>query len=167
MLAYRIAAELAPRLAAFSTVLASMPVAAAYAMPTTPLSALIIASTNDPFIPYGGGKFPYTLWFSAPMLAVDASVALWRELADLPDTPQISPVAKLSSDAATRAVRHTWGGDTLQVRLIKIEGGGHAEPSRKKRYPGWFSRFPGRQNADLEIAEEAWAFFQHKVRRRA
>lgn len=167
MLAYRIAAELTPRLAAFSTVLASMPVDAAYAMPALPLSALIVASTADPFIPYAGGKFPYTLWFSAPMLAVEASMAMWRELAGLPDTPQIVAVANTGDDAATRAVRYTWGGNdsALQVRLLKIEGGGHAEPSRKKRYPGLFSRFPGRQNADVEIAEEAWSFFKDKLRR--
>jgi hypothetical protein len=27
-----------------------------------------------------------------------------------------------------------------------------------------FNRFPGRQNTDVEIAEEAWAFFRDKRR---
>lgn len=166
MLTYRIAAELAPRLAGFCTVLASMPVAATYAMPAIPLSALLVASTADPFIPYGGGKFPYTLWFSAPMLAIESSTAIWRELASLPDTPEVAAVADNATDARTRAIRYTWGesGGALQVRLIKVEGGGHAEPSRKKRYPGLFNRFPGRQNADFEVAEEAWSFFKDKSR---
>lgn len=166
MLTYRLAAELAPRLAAFCTVLASMPVDATYAMPTRPLSALIVASTADPFIPYAGGKFPYTLWFSAPMLGIEASTAIWRALAGLPETPEMSPVVSAGSDAATRAVRYTWRdhASAQQVRLIKIEGGGHAEPSQKKRYPGLFKRFPGRQNADVEVAEEAWSFFKDKLR---
>jgi polyhydroxybutyrate depolymerase len=166
MMAYRIAAELAPRLAAFSAVLAGMPVKAAYPMPATPLSALIVAATADPFIPYLGGKFPYTLWFLAPMLGIEATAAVWRKLAGLPEVPDISAVSTDNGIVTTRAIRYTWGGDSSaqQVRLLKIEGGGHAEPSIKKRYPGIFSRFPGLQNADLEIAEEAWSFFKEKFR---
>jgi polyhydroxybutyrate depolymerase len=162
MLAYRIAVELAPRLAAFSAVLAGMPVQAAYPMPTVALSALIVASTADPFIPYAGGKFTYTLWFTAPMLGIETTVALWRELACLPEVAEITPVPTSQGSAMTRAIRYTWRGNAVphQVRLVKIEGGGHAEPSIRKRYPGIFSHFPGRQNADLEIAEEAWAFFK-------
>lgn len=165
MLAYRIAAELGHRLAGFCAVLASMPVQADYPAPSVPLSALIVAGTADPFMPYRGGKYPYTLWMLAPMLGMEASAGVWRELAGLPEQPHSVPMA--ATDAATRVLRHTWGADSdpYQVRLLAIEGGGHAEPSRKKRYPGIFSRFPGRQNADLEIAEEAWAFFQPRVRR--
>jgi polyhydroxybutyrate depolymerase len=166
MMAYRIAAELAPRLAAFSAVLAGMPVHATYPMPAVPLSALIVAGTADPFIPYSGGKFPYTLWFLAPMLGIEASADVWRELAGLPEVPDIAAIAAHKDGATTRAIRYTWHGNASvqQVRLVKIEGGGHAEPSRKKRYPGVLKRFPGRQNADLEIAEEAWSFFKEKRR---
>lgn len=166
MMAYRLAAELAPRLAAFSAVLAGMPVQAAYPMPSIPLSTLIVAGTADPFIPYSGGKFPYTLWFSAPSLGIETTAAVWRELAGLPEAPHIAAVAALQDGAPTRVTRYTWSDDAsaLEVRLLKIDGGGHAEPSRKKRYPGMFNRFPGRQNADLEIAEEAWSFFKEKRR---
>lgn len=162
MMAYRLAAELAPRLAAFSAVLAGMPVHATYPVPATPLSALIVAGTADPFIPYNGGKFTYTLSLLAPMLGIEASAAVWRQLAGLPDVPDIAAVP--NSGKATRAIRYTWHDDAhaQQVRLLTIEGGGHAEPSMKKRYPGMFSRFPGRQNADVEIAEEAWSFFKEK-----
>jgi polyhydroxybutyrate depolymerase len=165
MMAYRVAAELGSRLAAFSAVLAGMPVQAAYPKPAIPLSALIVAGTADPFIPYAGGKFPYTLWFMAPMLGIEASAAAWRELAGLPEVPDIAPV-NARDNGATRAIRYTWGGNSSarQVRLLKIEGGGHAEPSKRKRYPGAFERFPGRQNADVEIAEEAWSFFKEKLR---
>jgi polyhydroxybutyrate depolymerase len=157
MLAYRVAAELAPRLAAFSAVLAGMPERAAYATPTIPLSALIVGCTEDPFIPYSGGKFPYTLWFMAPMIGLESTANFWRRLAALPEVPSMVPIGT--------AMRYTWGdkASALQVALLKVDGG-HAEPSRKKRYPGLFNRFPGRQNADLEIAEEAWAFFKDKRR---
>lgn len=166
MMAYRAAAELAPRLAAFAAVLAGMPLHAAYPMPAIPISALIVAGTADPLIPYAGGKFPYTLWLMAPMLGIEASTAIWRELAGLPEVPDTATVAAHKVGATTRAIRYTWGEDASarQVKLLKIEGGGHAEPSRKKRYPGVFNHFPGLQNADLEIAEEAWSFFKEKLR---
>jgi len=159
MMAYRVAAELAPRLAAFATVLAAMPLRATYAMPTTPLSALIVAGEKDPFIPYSGGKSFVTLWFAAPALGIEATVAVWRKLAGLVGEPVVE-------QPAASAIRHIWSGQHggLQVVLLKLLGGGHAEPSRKKRYPGLFSRFPGRQSADIEIAEEAWTFFKDKRR---
>jgi len=165
MMAYRVAAELAPQLAAFATVLAAMPQRASYAMPQTALSALIAASEKDPFIPYSGGKSFVTLWFTAPSMSVEATAAVWRKLAHLPSEPAIEQLAATKGDS-TRASRYTWGArpNALQVVLLKISGGGHAEPSRKKRYPGLFSRFPGRQNASIEIAEEAWTFFKDKRR---
>lgn len=158
MMAYRLAAELAPRLAAFSAVLAAMPQRADYRAPEQPLSALIVAGTADPFIPYQGGKSFITLGFLASALGIDATAAIWRKLAGLEEEPVI--------DGSAGVIRHTWGKlpGSLQVVLLKIIGGGHAEPSRKKRYPGLFSRFPGRQSADVEIAEEAWAFFKDKRR---
>ena len=165
MMTYRVAAELAPRLAAFSTVLAAMPLRASYAAPKIPLPALIVAGDKDPFIPYAGGKSFVTLWFTAPALAIEATAAVWRQLAGLSGAPAVDHL-RPTKDGSTQVIRYTWGDDpnALQLVLLKIAGGGHAEPSRKKRYPGLFSRFPGRQNADVEIAEEAWAFFKDKRR---
>lgn len=158
MMTYRLAAELPHRLAAFSAVLAAMPQRAAYTRPARPLSALLVAGTKDPFIPYQGGKSLLTFRFMASALGIKATAAVWRDLAGLQGEPDVINYG--------RVIRHTWGDNpaSLQVALLKIVGGGHAEPSRKKRYPGLFSRFPGHQNADIETAEEAWAFFKDKRR---
>jgi len=158
MMAYRLAAELAPRLAAFSAVLAAMPQRPEYPLPSHPLSALIVAGTADPFIPYLGGKSLITLGFMAPALGIEATAAVWRNLAGLEGEPVV--------DNTGRVERCTWGSSagSLQVALLKIVGGGHAEPSCKKRYPGLFSRFPGHQSTEVETAEEAWAFFKDKRR---
>jgi polyhydroxybutyrate depolymerase len=159
MLAYRIAAELAPRLAAFSAVLAGMPERPAYPIPTIPLSALIVGCTSDPFIPYAGGKFPHTFRFLAPIIGIESTSDFWRRLAALPEMP--------STESVGTVIRRTWADSAceLQITLLKIDGG-HAEPSRKKRYPGLFNLFPGRQNADVEIAEEARHFFKNKRKTR-
>ncbi len=164
MMAYRLAVELAPRLAAFCAVLASMPVERGYPAPVLPVSAMIAAGTADPFMPYGGGKSWLTFHFMAPILGMEATAATWRNLAGLPERPAAVRQFPQRDGGATRATCTVWGDDPagLQVALLEIEGGGHAEPSGRRRYPGLFSRFPGRQNGDLEIAEEAWTFFKDK-----
>lgn len=164
MMAYRLAAELGPKLAAFCAVLAGMPVARGYAAPSLPLSALVVAGTADPFIPYQGGKRWYTLHFMAPMLGIESTVALWRRLADLPERPARCRQIERSPGDPTQASLTVWGEDpaAIQVALLTIVGGGHAEPSRSRRYPAMFNRFPGRQNGDFEIAEQAWEFFKDK-----
>jgi polyhydroxybutyrate depolymerase len=168
LLTYRVAAELGAKLAAFAVVLAPMPVRCAYAMPTMPLSALIVAGTADPLMPYRGRRFLYTLralsHYVAPLRSVADSVAVWRQLANLPEHPIREEIPHLAVNDPTRGGRYTWGNDpaALQVRLLCIERGGHAEPSAKKRYPAVMRWFPGAQNADVETAEEAWDFFQHK-----
>lgn len=101
MMTYRLAAELAPRLAAFSAVLAAMPKQADYRLPEQPLSALIVAGTADPFIPYHGGKSFITLGFMAPALGIEATAALWCKLAGLAGEPAV--------ERSAGAVRHTWG----------------------------------------------------------
>jgi polyhydroxybutyrate depolymerase len=60
--------------------------------------------------------------------------------------------------------RTVWGADPagMQVALYRIDGGGHAEPSRLKRYPTFINCLTGRQNGDVEIADAAWTLFKEK-----
>ncbi len=168
MMAYRLATELGLRLAGFAVVLATMPVRSHCGLPRTPLSALVIACTADPLIPYFGEKYLYTISalapFVAPMKSVEQSVSIWRELAGLPAEPVVTHLAHRQLADPTRATSYLWGSDphALQVGLLKIDNGGHAEPSMVKRYPRLFAWFPGAQNADVETAEAAWTFFKDK-----
>ena len=164
LLAYRAAAEIPHRLAAFSAVLACMPPAPRVPGPTVALSALVFGATADPLMPYRGGKYFYTLGFMGAVRSIDDSARAWRELAGLADTPSVEEIAHREPGDKTRVTRFLWGehADRLQVGLIRIEHGGHAEPSLLKRYPGFINRLVGAQNADLETAEAAWEFFKDK-----
>ena len=163
-MAYAVAAEIPHRLAAFSVVLASMPPPSRAKAPKTPLSALIFGCTADPMIYYRGGKPWYALGFAEPVRGIEATVQAWRELAALPDAPQITKLPQSDTRGRTSVTRHTWGHapDGLQVVLYRIDGAGHAEPSRLKRYPRFINWMTGLQNADLEVAEAAWDFFRDK-----
>ncbi len=161
-MAYAAATRLPHRLAAFSAVLAGMPRPGRVQAPTTPLPALIFGCTADPLNYYHGGKPWYTLRFAEPVRSIEDSAHAWRELAGLPDTPEV--VRLPASDARTSVTRFMWGRatDGMQVGLYRIDGAGHAEPSRLKRYPRFINWLTGLQNADLEVAEAAWDFFREK-----
>ncbi|MFZ6870563.1 alpha/beta hydrolase family esterase [Undibacterium sp. Di27W] len=164
MMAFRLATEIAPRLAAFATVLASMPVKSNCGLPQTPLSALVIASTADPLIPYVGGKFFYTPSFAPPMLSMETSVDIWRELAGLAGQPVTTEFLHTDKNDPTLSTMYMWGSDPakLQVGLLTIAGGGHSEPSPSKRYPRLITSLVGAQSGDFETAEVAWQFFKDK-----
>jgi polyhydroxybutyrate depolymerase len=161
-MAYRVAMELTGKLAAFSAVLASMPLAGKFAMPAAPLSALIVGCTADRLMRYQGGKFFYSPL--DPVSSIEDSARMWREHGGLPDVPAVQAIPRVDSGARTHATRYLWGDapNRLQVGLIKIENAGHAEPSRRKRYPRLINWLVGAQNADFEVADAAWEFFEQK-----
>ena len=161
---YRLMAVIPHRLAACAVVLAGMPPVGHPGLPTVPLPVLVAGCTADPMIPYHGGKHRYAPWFVPAVRGIEETARFWRALAGLPDTPVCTAIPPTDPRGRTRATRWVWGerADGMQVALLRIDGAGHAEPSRLKRYPGLFAAFPGRQNGDLEMAEEAWAFFCDK-----
>jgi polyhydroxybutyrate depolymerase len=163
-MAYAAATRLPHRLAAFSVLLAGMPPPGRTQAPTVPLPALIFGCTADPLIHYHGGKPWYALGFAEPVRGIEDSAHAWRELAGLPDTPDVVQLPVSDPRARTSVTRFTWGRepDGLQVGLYRIDGAGHAEPSRLKRYPRFINWLTGLQNADLEVAEAAWDFFREK-----
>lgn len=163
-MAYAVANRLSERLAAFSVVLAGMPPIGRAKMPKNPLSTLIFGCTADPLIRYYGGKPWYALWFAEPVRSIEDTVHAWRELAGLPDAPDVKHFAISDKRARTSVTRFIWGekADRVQVGLYRIDGAGHAEPSRLKRYPRFINWLTGLQNADLEVAEATWEFFREK-----
>jgi polyhydroxybutyrate depolymerase len=168
-LAYAAATRLAHRLAAFSVVLAGMPPPGRTQAPTTPLPALIFGCTADPLIYYRGGKPWYALGFAEPVRGIEDSAHAWRDLAGLPDTPDVVQLPVSDPRARTSVTRFMWGNapDELQVGLYRIDGAGHAEPSRLKRYPRFINWLTGLQNGDLEVAEAAWDFFRAKRKQKS
>lgn len=163
-MAYRIASAIPHRLAAFAAILAPMPESGPGSAPDVALPALIVGGTADPLLPYRGGKYRYAFHFMRRLRTIDDSVKVWRGLAGLHDAPATSTIHPHNGQCKTRVTRTVWGMDPagMQVVQYRIDGGGHAEPSRLKRYPTFINRLVGRQNGDVEIAEAAWAFFKEK-----
>jgi polyhydroxybutyrate depolymerase len=167
MMALRLALELRPAPAAVAAVSGSMAVHSACAAAAAPVSVLLIGGTDDPIVPYAGGKVGVKDHRTGEVSGAAASRDFWLQADGLSGAP--ASVAdfphRLAADP-TRAHRETWGpASGPQVELLTLQGGGHVEPSLRYHY-GWvYSGIVGRQNQDLESAEEAWSFFKDKASR--
>ncbi len=164
-MAYRAAIELGPRLAGVAVLSALMPAHSLCAAPTHALPLLVTHGTADKIAPYAGGEVGHWLMRGRGSgVSVDESVKIWRELAHLPATPQVGAIAKRDPAAASSVIRYVWGSDPaqLQVTLLKVDQGGHNQPSISHRLTWLWLSLLGAQNGDIEFVDEAWRFFKDK-----
>ncbi|GAC1373924.1 MAG: PHB depolymerase family esterase [Aquirhabdus sp.] len=166
MMTFRIASELGDQLAGFATVSGSMASMSNCPAPKVPVSALIISGTADPLVPYAGGNVHFMSNQSlGGVISVDQSTAVWRKLNGLAETPHsVTTLPHLNPDDKTSATRTIWGSNPkgLQVELLRIDNGGHMEPSLTQHPRRFYTMIVGAQNEDVETAEEAWSFFKEK-----
>jgi polyhydroxybutyrate depolymerase len=166
-MSYRLGVELAPRLAGIAAIAALWPAKSLCAAPAQPLPVLVIHGTADKIAPYAGGEVGHFLLRGrGSAISVDDTLGIWRQVDHLPDAPQESALPHRSDSGNTSARRYVWGQNPqgLQVEFIKVEKGGHSEPSIRYRMQWYVNALLGAQNADFESAEEAWRFFRDKHR---
>jgi len=167
-MAFRLGIELPDRIAAIATVGASMAAKSECRAATKKLSVLMINGDADPLVPYRGGEVRFFSQKSrGTAMAVEDSAQSWRVLDGLAAQPaETRDFPKLDASDKTYARLRTWGGEPkrFQVELIRIEGGGHVEPSIRQRVGGLYRSVVGAQNGDFEAADEAWRFFKDKRR---
>ena len=165
---FRVGVELADRVAAIATVGASMAASSQCKAPTRKLSVLMINGDADPLVPYQGGDVRFFSQKSrGTAVPVEDAARGWRVFDALAEQPaETRDFPKLDPNDRTLARLRLWGSDPrrAQVELIRIEGGGHVEPSIHQRIGGLYRGVVGAQNGDFEAAEEAWHFFQSKTR---
>ena len=164
-MAFRLALELDPPLAAVAAFSSSMAAASLCGPPGHPISVLMVAGTADPIIPFAGGQVTLLGRARGTSVGIEEAAASWRRADRLADPSTMTEIPhRGGTDDPTRAMRSVWGTDPsgLQVELVRIEGGGHIEPSLSQRYGQLYQHLVGRQNHDLESVEEAWRFFKDK-----
>jgi polyhydroxybutyrate depolymerase len=162
---YRLASELGPRLAAIGVESAAMPAQSRCRAPAHPLPLFALHGTADEIVPYSGGKLgSWILKGRGTANGVEASVAQWRKLDGLPDTPAVYKFPHLRASDHTSATRFVWGADPrgLQVEFVRIDGGGHAHASTSDELPWLLRKLVGDMNHDLNTSDEAWNFFKDK-----
>lgn len=164
-MAYRVGIEIPSRLAAIGIQSALMPAQSRCGNPTQPLSVFITHGTKDKIAPYAGGEVSaFGLHGRGSGISAEESVAVWRKLAQLPETPSAYSFPHRESSGATSATRFVWGDDPagLQVEFLRIDGGGHTGSSTTENLPWLLRRLIGEMNHDVDTPSEVWDFFKRK-----
>ena len=164
MMALRLALEMKPAPAAVAAVSGTMAASSACTGPAPQVSVLLIDGTDDPIVPYAGGRVGLGRHKTGTVTGVTASRDWWLQADGLQGTPAIATTfPHLDPVDPTRATRYVWGPQAgPQVEVISVQNGGHVEPSLRFHYGWFYSRLVGTQNRDFESAEEAWSFFRTK-----
>jgi len=154
MLAHRVGAELADRIAAIAPVAGPLGIDLAAVPPARAVPVMHVHGTADAFAPYAGGQGRGLT--DTNFLSVDETVAAWRRVDGCPETPAIEVLPDADGDGQ-RVTRTTWGPgrDGAEVVLVSIEGGGHT-------WPGHASRLEllGAVSHDLDVNNAMWEFFE-------
>lgn len=161
MMAMRLAIERPQSFTAIASVVSSMPARSECAAPTRAVPVLMINGTEDALVPWAGGPIAAQFGGRGEALPVETSIRIWSALANGDASPRTIDLPDVDPDDGTRAQRQIFAARNGRplVELIRIDGGGHAEPSRSQRYARFVARVLGRQSAELETADEVWRFF--------
>jgi polyhydroxybutyrate depolymerase len=131
--------------------------------PSRPVPMLLMNGTDDPLIPYEGGKGSSDL-AAGGFWSTEKTFAFWKRIngcdpdpikaVDLPDRDHADGSTVSRLDAHCPAGR--------DVVLYRINGGGHRFPSfmSDARMPRLLNGMLGPQNHDIDGAEVVWAFFR-------
>jgi polyhydroxybutyrate depolymerase len=157
-MALRLAIERGELFRAVAPVVASMPARSECVAPLVPVSVLFINGTKDPIMPFDGGVVGAGN-SRGTVVSTRSAMNVWR-LTNSMTEPEVERAVPdsltLDGCTVTEVVsRPAWP----TVKLLRVEEGGHTEPSATERYANFFLRLVGRQNADLEMADEVWRFF--------
>jgi polyhydroxybutyrate depolymerase len=149
--------------AAATVVMNLMDESASACHPSRPVPMLMMNGTNDPLIPYRGGR-------GASRFAVDGywstekTLAFWRRIngcedkdASVTDMADRDPTDRTT---VTRIESHCPPG--RDVVLYRVNDGGHRMPGNYSdaRFPRVATAFLDLQNRDIDGAETIWAFFR-------
>lgn len=161
-MAFRLACEASGLFAGAAAVAANLSVIWRRSCPGRPMPMLMMAGTADSLSPWEGrasAADPDGALLSAP-----DGFAFFRARNGCTGVGERA-LPKQGAADDTRIVLLDGTGCRFAVQLYRVEGGGHHAPARANRpIQPLVGAMLGRQNHDVEAAEEIWAFFSGKAR---
>lgn len=161
IMSYRLACEIASRIAAIAPVDGNMPyMLVKFCKGCGPVPVLAINNINDPVVPFEGGEI-YTHFRKrlGKVLSTDDSVSFWVRRNRCSTEAVVSRLEDKDPNDGTRViVKHYPGGEAgTEVFLYAIEGGGHTWPGGFQYLP---ERIIGKTSRDIDASEIIWSFFK-------
>lgn len=159
--AIRLAQEIPFRITAFASILASNATNSECTEDTTSISALFMNGTQDSIMPFEGGSTE-----NGVVNSTESTVLYWVNRNATDSTPVITTIPDINTNDGSTVTRYVYhnGNNGSEVALLKVNNGGHTEPSIAERYSAVWLSIVGKQNGDLEMANEIWNFFRTKSR---
>ena len=152
IMVYRLAAELADRIAAIAPVAGS--VATEIGDLKRPVSVLHFHGTKDEFLPFEGGKGPKSIT-GTHFLSIEKSVGLWVKANGCDEHPKTEILSGNEDELTVTRTTYGPGKDGAQVVLVVIEGGGHTWPGKKSP-----AKILGKSALNISANNLIWEFFQ-------
>lgn len=170
MFTLRLACEMSDEIIAFAPVIASFP--ATYWRRCQPRRArpiLMINGTADAFIPWRGGAIRRGRRRGAggEVIPVPQTVEFWRRRNACAGEAKVYAFPNLRKEAGIdiKMIEYPGCHHGATVRLVRIEGGGHAWPGSPVRRPALVGRLLGRTSKELNASELIWDFFSRHAGR--
>ena len=162
----RLAMEVPQTFAAVAAVVASNPVKNKCRQTRQPISILFMNGTKDPILPYQGGKVGKKSAGRGVALSAQDTIQYWLKVDHIEAQPLVHMFPDRDHRDDSTVTRYTYQNAQAgpQVVLYQVKGGGHTEPSRVEKYRWLYKLIVGKQNHDIEMADEVWAFFKNKKR---
>ena len=150
----RLAIERSHKFAAVAVVAATLSESLASRFsPSKPMAILFIQGTADPVTPYEGGRQPA----GTKVLSVEDTVRVWTHFNGCKESPEIQEIYGSDSSHLVSVFTYRSCQNHTQVKLYRIEGGGHVWPSE----PEDLSKSGvGKLSAGIDASEEIWKFFR-------
>jgi polyhydroxybutyrate depolymerase len=157
MLSYRLAAEMADRIAAIAPV--AGPMALDACRPSRPVSVIHLHGTEDQFTPLEGGVGRRSV-SRTQHASVATTIQAWVAADGCPPEPIVAQLPPVRDDG-TQIVRYRYGPgrEGSEVELYIIHGGGHTWPARKGN-----TFLFGKSTENLIANDVIWDFFQRHPR---
>jgi len=153
----RLAVEIPEQIRGIATVAATMPVALSKLQSLKkPIPVMLIHGTDDPLVPYAGGKV--RAGAKGPILSAHDSAVKWAQLNSCSSEPEITHLPnKIDDSTHIRMEKYGSCKDNAEVVLLVVEGGGHTWPGGWQYFP---ERIIGKTTANMDASEEIIAFFK-------
>lgn len=160
IMVYRLASELSDRIAAIAPIAGAM--GQQECQPKMPVSIIDFHGTDDPAVPFNGGKGKIDP-SGADYISVAHSIDAWVQANHCDTKPSQENLPDKSNDGTqVIKIEYANGTDGSAVVLYRITGGGHTWPDRDF---GPEMAILGKSTKDISANELIWDFFSHHHRK--
>lgn len=151
-MAIRMGCNMADRIAAIAVVGAAMP-RMLNCVPSRPISALLMNGTDDPIVPYDGGRYKDGMLH---LLSAEDSAKQWARLNRCSEKPTESKLPALQEGGKdTKVFLFNDCQEGAQVALYGVKGGGHTWPGGEQYLS---EKEVGKTSNALNANETIWSF---------